>query len=132
MSRVSFFTTSSKEERHAWYDCAHTTASLNAISPSMGFLGTIRRNAMSPQNFSASPHACAWEGLRGLTESPVPLGIVSERDKCHGTPRTPEQSLPTGQDLWQNMHNCPFLIVSAIKENFVSWKAVVNKYLGEM
>ena len=23
----------------------------------------------------------------------------------------------TGQDLWKNVHNCPFLVLSAIKEN---------------
>ena len=66
------------------------------------------------------PTPLHWRGLRALTKSPVPFGIVSEREICHGMPRAPEYTLPIGQNLWQNMHNWPFLIVSAIKEK-ISW-----------
>ena len=36
------------------------------------------------------PKPLLGRGLRALTESPVPLGIVSERDKCHDTLKATE------------------------------------------
>ena len=57
MIRVSFLTTSSKEKRHAWCCCAHTMASLNAISPLTILPSAIKRYATWHWGFSASSHA---------------------------------------------------------------------------
>ena len=117
MSRVSFFTASSKEDTCAWCRCAHTVASPNAISPSMVFLGAIRRNAILPWGFSILPHAPAWESTNssGCVISPT-LNHVREGQMSWDPHSTWVNSSHQPGSL-ENAHNCLFLVVPATKEN---------------
>ena len=117
MSRVSFITASSKEEMWAWYGCAHTMASPNAISSLMVPLGYSRRNAKSLQNSPASPQTPTWERVESSGWVTSVIWNCVKGGQILWLLQSTWEDSSHQQYLWQSMHNCSSLIVSANKEN---------------
>ena len=115
MSRVSFLTASSKEERHAWCGCAHTAASLNIISPSMVLPGMIKRYVISCWGFSASPHAPAQERAKSSDWVTSVTWNHDREGQISWDPHSIWVNFSIGWGLWQNVHSCPLLLLSVLE-----------------
>ena len=132
MSRMSFLTASSKEGRHALCGCAHTVASLNAISPLNGLYQVLSRDM--PYHIGVSlclPMPLHGSGLRAPTKSHLSPGIVIGKDRYHEIPPASRPTPPIGWGLWWNVHNCSLLVIFCKQRKSVIWKAIVGKYLRE-
>ena len=131
-SSTTLWVAPSRGWKQAWHGCTYMATRPKILSWPMARLGTIKRNAISHQGFSTSPHAPAWERAfnhacmttcmwkfvnTGHTSCDPPFCL------CNWVPQT---------GICREDHKITHSCLQRKKKGLVTMLTVVPKCLGEM